>query len=523
MPQTSVASFQKLSHHGPVKERQRSRTPAFNDHMHSIITHILKSLSKNHNHPVSRCALNRILMPLATLVLAALPAFGTGYVDVRSKPGRPPEHLPVRLLADVPGDPAKTAPDARSPYGGDIRTRLDSSGFFRTHHLADGSWTLVDPDGHPFFNLAIGGVRSINGKSQTTADALQSKFGGAAQWGDAVVRMLRENGFNGTGAWSQTDILRAASQHIPYTLIWDFMGNYGRSRGDVYQQPGHLGYPGGVPFVFDPGFENFCDASAQKLDATKDDPWLLGHFSDNELPWPADALNRYLRLPETEAGHRAALSWLRQQRGIPDLPPTAETTEKEREDFLRCAVERYYRIVATAIRKHDPNHLFLGSRLKGSDLRTPSIWEAAGRHCDIVSANVYFMWTPDKELTANWQRWSGRPFMVTEWYAKGMDTGLPNVSGAGWVVPTQADRAKFYQHFALHMLEAPGCVGLHWFRYMDNDPADLSVDPSNRDSNKGIVNIKFEPYAPLLAGMKELNDRIYAIRDLVRRHTDATP
>jgi hypothetical protein len=95
------------------------------------------------------------------------------------------------------------------------------------------------------------------------------------------------------------------------------------------------------------------------------------------------------------------------------------------------------------------------------------------------------MWTPEKELVAEWYRWSGRPFMATEWYAKGMDSGLPNVSGAGWVVPTQADRARFYQHFSLRMIETPACVGLHWFRYMDNDPADLSVDPSNRDSNKG--------------------------------------
>ena len=463
--------------------------------------------------------MNRTLLPTCALVLSSIfaaSALAGGFVDVRRKPSSPVTRQPVRLLEDVMPDPGSRPPDARSPYGGDARTRLDATGFFRTQRSADGSWTLVDPDGHPFFNLAIVGVRSVNGKSETTATALQNKFGGAAQWGEEAVRMLRENGFNGTGAWSQTDVLRQTRQRIPYTLIWDFMGNYGRSRGGVHQNPGQLGYLGGVIFVFDPGFEAFCDNHAKKLAETKDDPWLLGHFSDNELPSAPNALDRYLKLPSTEAGHQAALAWLRERRGVSDLSATVESTEKEREDFLGYVVERYHRIVATAIRKYDPNHLFLGSRLHGGDVRSRIVWAAAGRHCDVISANIYGMWTPDKDLIAKWQGWSDRPFMVTEWYAKGMDTGLPNVSGAGWVVPTQADRAKFYQHFALGMIETPSCVGLHWFRYMDNDPADLSVDPSNRDSNKGVVNISFKPYAPLLAGMKELNERIYTVRDLLR-------
>ncbi len=459
------------------------------------------------------------LLSTCLLVLVSIlttSAMAEDFVDVRRRPSSTVARQPVRLLADVLPDPASRPPDARSPYGGDTRTRLDATGFFHTQRLADGSWTLVDPDGHPFFNLAIVGVRSVNGKSTTTATALRDQFGDSAQWGESAVRMLRENGFNGTGSWSQTDVLRATAQRVPYTLIWDFMGNYGRSRGGVHQNPGQLGYIGGVIFVFDPAFETFCDNHAKKLAETKDDPWLLGHFSDNELPATPNALDRYLKLPATEHGHQAALAWLRERRGIADLPATTESTEAERDDFLRLVVERYHRIVAAAIRKHDPNHLFLGSRLHGRDLSSRIIWEAAGQYCDVVSVNVYGMWTPDKKLIGHWQRWSGRPFMATEWYAKGMDTGLPNISGAGWLVPTQADRAKFYQHFALGMLEMPACVGLHWFRYMDNDPTDLSVDPSNRDANKGVVDIKFKPYEPLLSGMKELNDRIYTLRDLLR-------
>jgi hypothetical protein len=37
--------------------------------------------------------------------------------------------------------------------------------------------------------------------------------------------------------------------------------------------------------------------------------------------------------------------------------------------------------------------------------------------------------------------------------------------------------------------------------------------PSNRDSNKGIVDIHYNEYTPLLKAMKALNERAYAIAD----------
>jgi hypothetical protein len=48
---------------------------------------------------------------------------------------------------------------------------------------------------------------------------------------------------------------------------------------------------------------------------------------------------------------------------------------------------------------------------------------------------------------------------------------------------------------------------------MDNDPEDLATDPSNRDSNKGLVTIRYEPYAPLMEHMSRLNRNVYALTD----------
>ena len=76
-----------------------------------------------------------------------------------------------------------------------------------------------------------------------------------------------------------TRLLRPAERGLVYTKIWNFMSSYGKKRGGTYRKPGHTGYPGGCPFIFDPEFAEFCDRHARQLAATKDDPWLLGHFT----------------------------------------------------------------------------------------------------------------------------------------------------------------------------------------------------------------------------------------------------
>ena len=54
--------------------------------------------------------------------------------------------------------------------------------------------------------------------------------------------------------------------------------------------------------------------------------------------------------------------------------------------FLRLHAETYYSQVAQALKKHDPHHLYLGSRFAG---RTPESIAACARWCDVVSFNLY--------------------------------------------------------------------------------------------------------------------------------------
>ncbi len=399
-----------------------------------------------------------------------------------------------------------------SKYGGQINKRVRAKGFFYTQKLRD-RWWLVDPEGNLFLHVGVCGVRK--GRSRVSQKPAKERFGTWEKWAEFSTTILAEHGFNGTGGWSDAHLLRTASHRLAYTLSWNFMGSFGRSKRLVWQEPGHLGYPNRCIPVFHPDFEKFCDDYARQLAATKDDPWLVGHFSDNELPVVPDMLDRSLQLdannPDLRYGYEAAKEWLNKRKGKEAM--LKDITDADRQAFLAYAFERYYRITTNVIRKYDSNHLCLGSRLHGRALRLPHIFRAAGKYLDVIAVNYYGAWGPNPEKMAMWSRESGKPFMITEFYAKGQDSGLPNNSGAGWLVPTQKDRAWFYQHFTIGLLESGSCVGWHWFKYRDNNPQDLSTDPSNRDSNKGIVNYQYEPYFMLLEDMRQLNNQVYVLID----------
>jgi len=439
-------------------------------------------------------------------VIIAVRAESAIEVEAAARPDGDWKKFSTSTLAQSP-KLAALSPDASLDcYGGCDDHKLNATGFFYTTNIF-GRWWLVDPLGHLFLHKGISALKPLH--TPNSESVFQSKFGSDTNWSVQVTDLLRKNGFNGAGAWSSLPELRLAAEPLVYTETLNFMTAYGKKRGGLYQLPGHAGFPNDCIFVFDPDFETFCNEYAQQLSASKNDPYLLGHFSDNELPFKHSSLTNYLSLPATDPGRQAAEAWLRSRHG--EKATTASITEQDNRDFLGLVVERYFRIVSRAIRKSDPNHLFLGSRFYGPDINCPEIFKASGPYLDVVSVNYYYAWTPKQSDLAMWSKESGRPVLITEWYAKGEDSGLSNQSGAGWVVKTQHDRGLFYQNFTLGLLSSPFCVGWHWLQYADNDPADTKLDPSNRNANKGIVNIRYEPYTPLLEAMKQINVRCYAL------------
>ncbi|TWT56570.1 agarase [Allorhodopirellula solitaria] len=425
----------------------------------------------------------------------------TTMVMAKPKPHHSWRERPTRTVALLDGFQAK--PIQRNQYGSRMDQREESTGFFYTAQL-DGRWWIIDPEGYRHINRGVVSVKIGTGPAQK--EAFDHAFKSKQQWAAQTVALLRENGFTGTGSWTSDTPIQKASDGVSYCVNWNFMTTF--SRGRTRRGSGHANYPGDCILVFDPGWEEFCDQHAEKnLPEFRDDPNLLGYFFDNELPLKPNMISRYLKLNERDHGYRAAAAFLQNRHGA-DASET-DLTETDRQEFDDLVMEKYVGTVARAIRRVDANHMLLGPRLYSAN----TSYDVLGKYIDAFCYNLYGKWSPAKKAT-ELANAIGKPLIVTEFYTKGMDApGLTNDSGAGWCVPTQADRGRFYQNFCIDLIESKICVGWHWFKYQDNDPTDKTKDPSNLHSNKGILNNQYEPYSPLLSRMRELNTQVYSLAD----------
>jgi len=293
------------------------------------------------------------------------------------------------------------------------------------------------------------------------------------------------------------------------------MSTYGRERGGTFFKPGHTGYANDAIFVFDDRFPEFCDEHARRIIKHQSDPNLFGYFSDNELPFKLNALENYLQLTEDDPGRIAAEKWLA-DRGV----KPAEITAELQEDFAAFVGKTYFSIVNKVIKKHDPNHLFLGSRFYSKERQNEKFMRATGKYIDVISINYYHRWTPRTPELEAWEVWTGKPFIVSEFYVKGDDSGLPNLSGAGWLVRTQKDRGLFYQNYCLGLLKSSNCIGWHYFKYQDEDPDWKSTNLPNPNTNKGILDLHYNAWRPMVDEMQDLNCQAYGLIEYFKQRSN---
>lgn len=406
-----------------------------------------------------------------------------------------------------PGSALDDDIDRTCAFGGLLPERIAPPGAFRTLRQG-GRWVLADPHGHRFIATAVNSFRQ--GKSPDSRRAFAERFAGDTGWVGASVRAFRADGFNLLGSWGDTAAVRAWNRHrpdpMPYCTQLNLLSGYAAEA--KRRDPARRDHPV-ISFIPDSGFSVYCDRQAARIAYLRDDPSLFGHFSDNEIAFMHTVFADILRIGDSsDACRRAAVDWMHRH-GV-----DAGTIDRDgKEAFIATLAATYYRTVAEAIRRHDPNHLYLGSRLHSSAKDNAHLFRAAHDHVDIVSINYYGQWAPSVRQMAGWAGWSDRPFFITEFYTKAEDSGMPNITGAGWLVHTQEDRGLHYQNFCMSLLSSRHNVGWHWFRYQDNDPADPEADPSNNDSNKGLVDKYYRPHTRMTAEMRRLNHRKYRLAD----------
>ncbi|MFZ5829215.1 MAG: hypothetical protein ACOY3P_03970 [Planctomycetota bacterium] len=448
---------------------------------------------------------------------------------------------------------------------------LEATGHFRSAKH-EGRWWLVDPDGKLFFSHGVACVRCGDEMTAGTTTPITQRehyfrnlpaeddpilgrffyvkpdssqipeyrrqgvsplcynFSGAnmlRKYGEGFERHAAELahrrlaawGYNSMGAWSDTRI--CGQQRTPYAHMFGDFRSVGPKLGSKETRGGAFADVFSLEFA----------ASVRKgvhtvVRESRDDPWCIGYFFGNEMPWPeleveipcstcqspADhpAKRQMLEMLKKRYADIAALnqawksdfaSWedFLKRRTVPDLARAS----KDFHAFTAVFIDQYFRTIRAALDAEAPRKLYLGCRFNTWTV-APS--RAAARHCHVVSFNVY-----------KWPGWAGRfripggadaPFLIGEWHFGTIDHGMfdPGIT----LVLDQRERARQYTAYMKAVLGNPQCVGAHWFRYMNHPTTGRASEGAN--AHNGLLDICDTPYRETVLAAREVGANLYRCR-----------
>jgi hypothetical protein len=420
---------------------------------------------------------------------------------------------------------------ATTEWGGrtdlNMVTTAGKDGFFRVAK-SNNRYYLLDPDNGAVILHGIQHVRP--GSSSVQTNSFNSKFGNETKWATETAKLLSDYSINYISYGSnrieafptaiRTSLLTPNSHKIAYaetlyvlrSFMWDMNKNLGYTfDDDTYNR---------LILVFEPTFTSYAESLiSNAVSLFSGDKHFIGYYLDNELPfasyqnkYPLQGvdINHFLSLPDRYYSARNFAENFLKDKG---QSSTSTITEQVQDEFRAAVADYYYKTVCEILRRHDSEHLILGSRLHDWSKYNKGVVEACAKYCDVVSINYYARWQPETDFMSNLKSWCGtKPFIISEFYTKGDDcyyngAKYSNIEGGGWLVRTQRDRGKFYQNFCLHLLQENNCVGWVHFEYNDE------YSSSGNASNKGIVSLEYEPYEVFLSCMRQLNVNTFALID----------
>ena len=427
-----------------------------------------------------------------------------------------------------------------------------ATGFFRVQS-DNGIWWFIDPKGRRFISKGVTTVQYAQDNIQGTTrspyqETNDAKYGSVANWRKAVAPRLMQWGLNTLGAWSDAELatIEANGKRLAYSPNLNL--------GALFvSTPRQTWLGGNFPNVFDPQFEIFARQKAlEECGPRKNDPQILGWFTDNELRWAADWRNKdelltsALGLPAGSPAKGVAVdllrwlyvdvaklnaSWNSEFKSWDDLLQvtafkqpvdtfelrTKGTGSKEArafvadsDAFLGLVAEQYFRITTEAIKAADPNHLIFGPRF--AYVPAAPVVTAAAKYLNAVSFNSY---TVDPSGTIDKYSAFNLPAIIGEFSFISEDSGLPNTSERTPYLrkKTQQERALAFRNYVHAALRHPNLIGYHWFEHVDQ-PKEGRFDGSN--ANYGLVDIEDRPYLAFVDVMAEVNadaERIHASAD----------
>jgi hypothetical protein len=350
---------------------------------------------------------------------------------------------------------------ATDPYGGDLSTKRNATGFFRLDEI-DGRHFLITPEGHPFRALGLNHFHMM--KSRDYDRALQN---------------VRDWGFNSGGyqappwQWNR----------IPHTRGISLVPN------SIWRPPGQFAFRD----VFDPQFLNELEQRIRRVvEPSRENPFLVGYFwtdipawgrkrdssKAREDPfWGQDWISFYKRLPADAAGRKVWENW------------RSENPDAAEKAFLAVIARQLYRTAHAITRKYDTNHLIFGDRYHEPDMPEQVVREALPLIDALAIQPTTKNFDPDFYLRLS-QRY-GKSIYIADHVSSYRTTEYPDTMGQ--VAADPESYVEYYTEYVTSALSHPSVIGFNKCQYQDQLPSPgflkqglLKIDGTPRSIVDGI-------------------------------------
>ncbi len=436
-------------------------------------------------------------------------------------------------------------------YGGWTGRKFRATGFFRLEK--DDRWWLVTPEGNVFLSFGINHVHPNFWRQEHNALAWQKILGlenirddrqffpALRKW---VITNAAEYGFNTLGVHNDLRVLNNPRPAIPYMQpfhVLDIPHWHDAIPDDKFLD------------VFAPEFEALCETKALQVCAPlKDDPFLLGYsmtdcplFTEEDLRERTDVIGGKRRARRSKgfprrlrnlgSGAPGKLAYVRLMRKLytasidrfndtygtafdsfdalasaenwrPETDLSNANETRDNVEFLLAVVDRYYKCASEAIRRHDPNHLFVGDKLNANTDCADTVIRTTTKYTDIFFYQYYSKYEVQALAMDRWSKILDQPMINGDSAYTQVTPSMPHPFGP--IATGVQERIRWTHTFFTKAFARPDFVGWHYCGWVD---ADNNMKAPGREyrQHSGMIDTYGVPYPGVKEDLRGCVDQMY--------------
>jgi hypothetical protein len=435
-------------------------------------------------------------------------------------------------------------------FGGWTGKKFEATGFFRVEK--DARWWLVTPDGNAFLSFGINHLHPDLWNQDYNREAWQKRLGldDLNNWREFApalrswfLQTCRRYRFNTVGVHAELSIANNPQPAMPYMQPIYFV--------DIPHWKAEIP-DDSFADVFTSEFAAHCDRMAKEIAApAREDPFLLGYaMTDCPLFTEEDCRER----PDTIGGaqRKSRVGWPRRLRNLPaDAPGKQAYVRTMRElyrdqidefnltygtrfasfdalqaaenwrphtdlsngyetrdnvEFLKEVLAKYYQTAREAIRRYDPNHLFVGDKINANTDTLDTVLPVTSQFTDVVFYQMYARYEVQKPGLDRWSKAVDKPFINGDSAFTMITDTMPRPYGP--VADSLEQRAEWTAEFFQTAFARPEFVGWHYCGLID---APILIPRKWDRQHSGLLTGYGEPYPTLKTTLKTCTDEMYEI------------